>query len=195
MRLTRVAKTPAKWFLSSGGFSFAYCVKNARYLRSNQAAARGNGSLLSFGCTIRGMGIFPDYQPKPDDVFHAVGYTNQDILAGAQMRLLNLSSRVMTENGKLLQQFGPLVPAIQSAKAKREFIEVLSVDPFTGDGEMPYAGPNNGAFMVIEYLSDGALRLCREFGIQLPPVIEKLKRADIPETHGITLRTIYYSRI
>ena|SRR5438477_8035245 len=98
-------------------------------------------------------------------------------------------------HGKLFQQLGPLVPALQSAKAKREFVEVLSVDPFSGESEMPYKGPSNGTFMLIEYLSDGALRLCREFGIQVPPVIEKLRRADVPGIHGITLRTIYYSQI
>jgi hypothetical protein len=80
-------------------------------------------------------------------------------------------------------------------KVKSEFVEVLSVEPFLGDCEMPYTGPNNEVFLSIEYLSDAALRLCREYGIQHPPAIEKVKRADIPGNHGITLRTLHYSRI
>jgi len=130
--------------------------------------------------------MYPDHQPKPDDVFHAVGYTTRDISENAHFRLLGLSGRVMMENDKLWRQLGPLVPAMQSGKVKREFVEVLSVDPFLGDQEMPYTGANNEMFLSIEYLSDAALRLCCEYGIQHPPVIEKLKRADIPGNHGIT---------
>ena len=139
--------------------------------------------------------MYSDYQPKPDDVFHAVGYTIRDISDDAQFRLLGLSGRVMMENDKLWRQLGPLVPAMESGKVKREFVEVLSVSPFLGDHEMPYTGPNNEMFLSIEYLSDAAFRLCREYGIQHPPVIEKVTRADIPRNHGITLRTIHYSRI
>lgn len=137
--------------------------------------------------------MYPDYQPKPDDVFHAVGYTNRDILENAHFRLLGLTSRVMTESDKLWRQLGPLVAAVQAGKVKREFVEVL--DTFLGDVEMPYTGPNNEPFTSIEYLSDAAFRLCREYGIQHPPVIAKVKRADIPETHGVTLRAIHYSRV
>ena len=138
--------------------------------------------------------MYSDYQPKPDDVFHAVGYTSRDISETALFDLLGLSGRVMMENNKLWQQLGPLVPAMQSGKVKREFVEVLSVAPFLGDHAMPYTGPNNEMFLTIEYLSNAALRLCREYGIQHPLVIETVKRADIPGNHGITLRTIHYSR-
>jgi hypothetical protein len=79
---------------------------------------------------------------------------------------------------------------MQSGKVKREFVEVLSIDPFLGDHEMPYTGPNKEMFLSIEYLSDAAFRLCREYGIRHPAVIEKVKRADIPGNHGITLRTV-----
>jgi hypothetical protein len=137
--------------------------------------------------------IYPDYQPKPDDVFHAVGYTNQDVLEGAQLRLPGLSSRVMEENGKLWRQLGPLVPAVESGKVKREFVEVLSVHTFQG-GEMPYSAPRGQSFMIIEYLSDAAFRLCHEYGIQHPPVVAKVTRGDVPAIHGVTLRTIQYSR-
>src|SRR6266851_4268295 len=139
--------------------------------------------------------MYPGYRPKPDDVFHAVGFTNRDILAGTHFRILELSARVMEENKKLWHQLGPLVPAMQSDKAKREFVEILFVDPFLGDDQMPYSAPNNETFTSIEYLSDPAFRLCHEYGIQHPPVIEKVKRADIPGNHGVVLRTIHYSRV
>ncbi len=88
--------------------------------------------------------MYPGYQPKPDDVFHAVGYTTRDI---------------------------------------------------SDNTHFPYTGPNKEMFLSIEYLSDAAFRLCREYGIRHPAVIEKVKRADIPGNHGITLRTVHYSRI
>jgi hypothetical protein len=99
------------------------------------------------------------------------------------------------ENENLWRQLGPLVRAMQSGKVKREFVEVLSVDPFLGNYEIPYTGPNKEMFLSIEYLSDAAFRLCLEYGIRHPAVIEKVKRADIPGNHGITLRTVHYSRI
>lgn len=133
--------------------------------------------------------------PKTDDVFHAVGYTNRDILEGGQFRLLDLSRRVMIENQKLWKQLGPLASAMQSGTVKREFIEVLSITPFLGEFEMPYTAPNNEMYLSVEYLSDAALRLCREYGIEHPPVLAKVKRADVPGQHGITLRTVSYSRI
>jgi len=139
--------------------------------------------------------MYPGYQPKPDDVFHAVGYTTRDVSENTHFRLHGISDRVRMENENLLRQLGPLVAAMQSGKVKREFVEVLSVDPFLGDYEMPYTGPNNEMFLSIEYLSDAAFHLCREYGIRHPAVIEKVKRADIPGNHGITLRTVHYSRI
>jgi hypothetical protein len=133
--------------------------------------------------------MYPDYQPRPDDVFHAVGYTSLDISEHAHLRLRGLSVRVKMENDMLLQQLASL-----TGKIEREYVEVLSVAPFPSD-ERPFRGPNNEAFVSIEYLSDVALRLCHEYGIQHPPVIEKIKRADIPSNHGITLLAIHYSRI
>ena len=138
--------------------------------------------------------LFP-YQPKPDDLFHAVGYTSRDVSDQGLIRLLGLSNRVMMENDKLWQQLGPLVPAMKAGKVKREYVEVLSLDPFMGNQELPYFGSGHQSFMCIEYLSDEAFRLCREYGIQHPPVIEKVKRADIPLGHGITLQTIHFSQL
>jgi hypothetical protein len=134
------------------------------------------------------------YTPKTDDVFHAVGYTNRDIIEGAQFRLLDVSRRAMMENHELWKELGPLASAMQSGTVKREFIEVLSVTPFLGESDMPYKAPNNEMYLSIEYLSDAALRLCREYGIEHPPVIEKVRRADIPGQHGTTLRTVSYRR-
>ena len=139
--------------------------------------------------------MYPGYQPKPDDVFHAVGYTTRDISDNTHFHLHGISDRVRMENENLWRQLGPLVRAMQSGKVKREFVEVLSVDPFLGNYEMPYTGPNKEMFLSIEYLSDAALRLCSEYGIRHPAVIEQVKRADIPGNHGITLRTVHYSRI
>jgi hypothetical protein len=77
---------------------------------------------------------------QPDDVFHAVGYTTRDISDNTHFRLHGISDRVRMENENLWRQLGPLVPAMQSGKIKSEFVEVLSVDPFLGNYEMPYTG-------------------------------------------------------
>src|ERR1700674_5636674 len=114
--------------------------------------------------------MYPGYQPKPDDVFHAVGYTTRDISDNTHFRLHGISDRVRMENENLWRQLGPLVRAMQSGQVKREFVEVLSVDPFLGNYEMPYTGQNQEMFLSIEYLSDAAFRLCREYGIRHPAV-------------------------
>jgi hypothetical protein len=88
--------------------------------------------------------MYPDYQPRPDDVFHAVGYTSLDISEHAHLRLRGLSVRVKMENDMLLQQLASL-----TGKVKREFVEILSVAPFPSD-ERPFKGPNNDTFVSIE---------------------------------------------
>jgi hypothetical protein len=76
------------------------------------------------------------------------------LVYSSHFRLHGISDRVRMENENLWRPLGPLVPAMQSGKIKSEFVEVLSVDPFLGDYEMPYTGPNKGMFLSIEYLSD-----------------------------------------
>jgi len=108
--------------------------------------------------------MYPGYQPKPDDVFHAVGYTTRDISDNTHFRLHGISDRVRMENEDLWRQLGPLVRAMQSGKVKREFVEVLSVDPFLGNYEIPYTGLSKEMFLSIEYLSDAAFRLAAGMG-------------------------------
>lgn len=88
-------------------------------------------------------------QIKPDDVFHAVGYTTRDIGEGSHLRLLELSMQVMQENEKLWRALGPLVPATHSGKVERNLVEVLSVSPFP-NGEMPYEAPPGEMYLSIE---------------------------------------------
>jgi hypothetical protein len=84
--------------------------------------------------------MYPGYQPKPDDVFHAVGYTTRGISDNTHFRLHGISDRVRVENENLWRQLGPLVRAMQSGKVMREFVEVLSVDPFLGITKCPTQG-------------------------------------------------------
>jgi len=77
-----------------------------------------------------GERMYPGFQPKPDDVFTAVGYTTSDISDNTHFHLHGISDRVRMENENLWRQLGPLVPAMQSGKVKREFVEVLYAHPF-----------------------------------------------------------------
>src|SRR5260370_29191887 len=56
--------------------------------------------------------MYPGYQPKPDDVFHAVGYTTRDISDNTHFHLHGISDRVRMENENLWRQLGPLVRAM-----------------------------------------------------------------------------------
>jgi hypothetical protein len=103
--------------------------------------------------------MYPGYQPKPDDVFHAVGYTTRDISDNTHFHLHRISDRVRMENENLWRQLGPLVHAMQSGKVKREFVEVLSVDSFharhlcflCSPANFPAPGPQLVAYPVSSY--------------------------------------------
>src|SRR5260370_7440956 len=103
--------------------------------------------------------MYPGYQPKPDDVFHAVGYTTRDISDNTHFHLHGISDRVRMENENLWRQLGPLVRAMQSGQAKREFVEVLSLDAFLGNYAIPYTGPNKEILPPINYLRPAAFPL------------------------------------
>jgi len=58
-----------------------------------------------------------------DDVFHIIGYTIQNILDDAQMKLTGLGHIVLKRNEELSRQVGPLVAAAQAGPAASRFSE------------------------------------------------------------------------
>src|SRR5258708_12544115 len=59
--------------------------------------------------------MYPGYQPKPADVFHAVGYTTRYISDNTHFRLHGISDLVRMENENLWRQPGPLLRAMHPA--------------------------------------------------------------------------------
>jgi hypothetical protein len=135
-----------------------------------------------------------------DDIFHIIGFTTQNILDDSQMKLTGLGHVVLKRNEELWRQIGPLVAAEQAGKVTRHIFEVYSITPFVfGSGDdLPAAIKRlgNESYMDVEFLNDAALKLCSEYGIQLPRVIGKITRAELPPPPhlGITTKGVCYKR-
>jgi hypothetical protein len=135
-----------------------------------------------------------------DDIFHIIGFTSQNILDGSQMKLTGLGHAVLKRNEELWRQVGPLVAAAQAGKITRNVFEVYSITPFLfgSDDVIPPAISNlgGGPYLAVEFLNDEALKLCSEYGIKLPPVLGKIKRAELPPPPhlGITTKGVIYRR-
>jgi hypothetical protein len=137
---------------------------------------------------------------NPSDVFHVIGYTAQTVASGSMIHLMGLSTHVLKSNEALWKQLGPLVPATQAGKAKRQIFEIYSITPFLFDSEdhLPAAirRLGGGPYVAVEFFNDVALNPCGEYHIQLPPVIGKVTRAELPPPPhlGITTRGVSYKR-
>jgi hypothetical protein len=142
----------------------------------------------------------PDEIFNPADVFHIIGYTAAQITEGLQLHLMNLSTRVLKSNEALWKQLGPLVPAMQAGKVKRHIVEIYSVTPFLFESAVPAAIAElqglSGPYLTFEFFNDVAHNLCREYKIQLPAIIGKTTRAELPPLPqlGITIRGVCYKR-
>ena len=135
---------------------------------------------------------------NPSDVFHIVGYTTQAIAGGSLIQLMGLSTLVLKSNEALSKQLGALVPATQAGKAKRQTFEIYSITPFLFGGAVPAAIEKieklGGPYMTVEFFNDVAYELCGEYKIQLPTVIGKTTRVELPPPPvlGITMRGVSY---
>ncbi len=137
---------------------------------------------------------------NPSDVFYIVGYTTESIGGGSLIQLMGLSTLVLKSNETLSKQLGPLVPATRAGEAKRHIFEIYSVTPFLFGGVVPAAIKKieklGGPYMAVEFVNDVAYNLCSEYQIQLPAVIGKTTRAELPPPPylGITMRGVSYKR-
>ncbi len=135
-----------------------------------------------------------------EDVFHIIGFTTKNILDGSQIKLTGLGHLVLKRNEELWKQVGPLVAAAQAGKVTRHIFEVYSITPFLfgSDDDIPAAIKRlgNEPYTDVEFLNDAALKLCGEYSINLPPVIGKISRAELPPPPhlGITTKGVCYKR-
>jgi hypothetical protein len=102
-----------------------------------------------------------------DDVFHIVGFTNQDVLSGI--------------HHQLLRKFGISAPASGS-----ELLEIYFLDSVSAPD--PAAFELYGDYLCVYFFNDTALLSAQGYGIELPPVIAKTTRAKLPVGVGISVR-------
>jgi len=128
----------------------------------------------------------PGFPQKGNDVFHVIGFTKQEIANGVQLRSLQLNSEAMKLSSVMHQRFGPLAHAAAQGIVVEKLIEVYSLDAF-GDSEV-FEKLYGNKYMVVEFFNDTALTLSNQFKIELPPVIGKITRAELPQPLGISMR-------
>lgn len=109
----------------------------------------------------------PHPELNDDDVFHVIGFTNQDVLSGT--------------HHQLLRRLGIPAPASESKLLEIYFLDSVSAPD--RDAFKLY-----GDYLCVYFFNDTALLLAQGYGIELPPVIAKTTRAKLPFGVGISVR-------
>ena len=131
---------------------------------------------------------------NPDDVFHIIGFTRQDILKGAQIRMMQLSTLNLQAMEELWRRVGSLAMAVANGIVIREYVEVYFLSPFDVPGMVDMAERYGEDYQQVEFFNATALQLCRHYGIEIPPVIGQTTRAELQEPYGTSMRFPSYSR-
>ncbi len=113
----------------------------------------------------------PQPELKGEDVFHVIGFTNQDILAGAQMNLMQY-----------------LVDPRPPHSVVKELAEVYFLDRFVALDDDAFEQRYGNKYLTIYFYNETALALSHHYSILLPPVIEKITRANLPRGFGTSIR-------
>jgi hypothetical protein len=112
----------------------------------------------------------PQPELKPEDVFHAIGFTYQDVLSRAELQLIQLFE-------------SPADPS------ESRLVEVYFIDLFNAPDI--HAFTHYGNFFAVYFYSDTAIELSRDFGLVLPPVIATIIRGNIPPWATVSIRMLY----
>lgn len=126
-----------------------------------------------------------------DDVFHVVGFTREDVSSGALFRVMRLSDVVLNMMMKLHQIFGALNTAVERGHVTRQQVEVYFLMPEHIAGILSSQTASKQDLQAFRqripeeyfntyFFNDTALRLCQQYGIQIPKVIGRLKRSELP---------------
>ncbi len=115
------------------------------------------------------------------DVFHVTGFTAQQVSDGAMSRMLDLWSGNLRRMEELRRRFGSLGSAAAAGLLAREVVEIYGLPPSGPDAEIVAREQYGGDYQSIEFLNDAALRLCQELQIDLPPLIGRTTRAQLPQ--------------
>jgi hypothetical protein len=98
----------------------------------------------------------PQPELKANDIFYMIGFTNQDVLSGSHHQL---------------QKRLGILPHLPP-------VEVYSLDAVTAPDRTAFK--LHGNFLAVYFLSEAALTLAKEHGIQLPPVMGTIIRKELP---------------
>ena len=132
---------------------------------------------------------------SPDDRFSIIGYTRDEILAGAVFDFLRVPVLALRRMGELYQEFGPLAQAAENGRIGVEVGEVYFLSPLEIDGFRDIYEQFANKYQVIHFFNDTALRVCSENHIVLPPTIMETTRANLPHGLGTSMRFSNYLRI
>lgn len=129
---------------------------------------------------------------SPDDRFHAIGFTPDEIFAGGAFKIIRLSLMAMRKANRLQQRFGSLIIAEQQGRITREDGEIYFVNRFLDE---PSFRRFTVEYQIVYFFSEPAFRFCSENKIDLPDVIETLARANLSKGLGIAARFPVYTTV
>ena len=129
---------------------------------------------------------------KPDDVFHIIGFTHEDILSGAQIRAMEIQSENLKMMVALHGTLGPLAVAAERGLVILKPLEVYFLDPFVSLGDDSFEKQYGRKFQVVDYYGETALELSKRFNLKLPAAIGQLSREQLPKRFGISIKGITY---
>ena len=108
---------------------------------------------------------------KGEDIFYVIGFTNQDVLTGAHMHLMQ-------------RLIAPVAPRL----VVKKLVEVYFVDPFVASDDDDFEQRYGNKYQTVYFYNETALALSNHFGIQVPLVIGKITRAELPHGFGTSIR-------
>ena len=131
--------------------------------------------------------------PSPDDIFYIIGFTNADIASGALRNLLSLSLKSLEQMTRLHQRVGPLAIAAARGLVVKETIEVYFESPLDAEPSRNFRNEYGENYQTVQFLNETAMRLCIEFGINLPNMIRIVRRNELPTQYGTMVHSWTYS--
>jgi hypothetical protein len=106
----------------------------------------------------------PQPKLKGENVFHVIGFSNQDILNGTHLHLMQRAV----------------------AQAERKLIEVYFVDPFVLP-DNTFREQYGDKYKTVYFYNDAALHFSSQYHVELPPVIGDTTRAELPKGYGTSM--------
>jgi hypothetical protein len=95
-------------------------------------------------------------------------------------RMMNLWNGNLRKMAELRRRFGTLGSAVAAGLLARELVEIYGLASFERGASADTREHYGADYQSVEFLNDAALRLCMEFNVNLPPVIGRTTRADLP---------------